>query len=102
MTDVLLQMLFALGAVVFLIYGIAFVLKKRQKKAGLINLLEYMSFGPKKGIAAVKVGTKVLIIGITPTDVRLLTTLNDKALAQVEGTGSFVKEYAQIQGAAKE
>ncbi|KJU87061.1 hypothetical protein MBAV_000747 [Candidatus Magnetobacterium bavaricum] len=84
MMDVLFQMSLALGSVIFLIYGIAYVLRKRQKKAGLISILEYVSLGPKKGIAAVRVGAEVLIVGVTPTDFRLLTTLSGKNLAENE------------------
>ncbi|MBF0316580.1 MAG: flagellar biosynthetic protein FliO [Nitrospirae bacterium] len=80
MTDVLFQMSLSLAGVVLLIYGIAYVLRKRRKKAGLINILEYVSLGPKKGIAAVKVGAEVLIVGVTPTDFRLLTTMSGKNL----------------------
>ncbi|MBF0537989.1 MAG: flagellar biosynthetic protein FliO [Nitrospirae bacterium] len=90
--DVLLQMLLALGGVVLLIYGIAYVLKKRQKKAGLINILDYVSFGPKKGIAAVKVGAEVLIVGVTPTDFRLLTTLTGKNPLNLDEEGRYEQQ----------
>jgi len=72
-----LQMAFALIAVVGIIAVAGFFLKKRQEKSSLINVLAYQSFGPRKGIAALKVGSEILLIGITSTDLKLLKTMSE-------------------------
>jgi flagellar protein FliO/FliZ len=76
MTWAYLQTMAALAAVVALIYVAAHLLKKRQLGVGRrMRIEEYLAMGPKKGIAAVRVGEEVLIIGVTPTDLRLLKTV---------------------------
>jgi flagellar biogenesis protein FliO len=77
MTGTYIQMIIALAAVIGMIFLMSFFLKKRQGKSGVINILAYQSFGPKKGIAALKMGREVLLIGITSTDIRLLKTFKE-------------------------
>jgi flagellar biogenesis protein FliO len=72
MTEMALQMVTALALVVLLILGFGFFYRKRQKAGGLISVLAYQSLGQKIGIAAVKVGREVLVLGITPNDFKLL------------------------------
>jgi len=69
-----LQMSMALIAVIGLIILMGFLLKKRQTKGGMMQVLAYQSLGPRKGLVAVKVGTEVLLLGVTPSDLRLLKT----------------------------
>ncbi len=78
MTETSVQMGIALAFVIFLIFIIASVYKKRQKSSGLMSLVAYQSLGPKKGVAALKIGREILILGITPTDFRLLKTFDEK------------------------
>lgn len=78
MTETSVQMGIALAFVIFLIFIIAFVYKKRQKSSGLMSLVAYQSLGPKKGVAALKIGREILILGITPADFRLLKTFDEK------------------------
>lgn len=80
MTDKYLQLVVALAGVVALIFLTGFLYKKRQTRTGLITILAYQSFGPRKGLAAIKIGNSVLIIGVTPTDFRLLKTFNENEL----------------------
>ncbi len=75
-----IQVTVALIGVIGLIIAIGYVLKKRQGKPSLINVLDYHSFGQRKGIAALKVGAEVLLIGITSTDIKLLKTLDEDDL----------------------
>lgn len=75
-----IQVTFALIAVIGLIIAIGYLSKKRQGKTSLINVLDYHSFGQRKGIAALKVGTEILLIGITSTDLKLLKTLDEDNL----------------------
>ncbi|MBI4698368.1 MAG: flagellar biosynthetic protein FliO [Nitrospirae bacterium] len=68
-----MQMAAALIFVVLLIFAATFVLKKRQNRTDrLMNIIGYQSFGPKKGVAALKVGGEVLMLSITSSDIRLL------------------------------
>jgi len=69
-----LQMAMALAAVIGLIVVMGFFLKKRQASGGLMKIIAYQSLGPRKGIVAVKVGSEVLLLGVTSSDVRLLRT----------------------------
>ena len=75
MTGMLIQMAAATAAVVLLIVILGRIAAKKQGgPSGIFDMLGYRSFGPKKGIAALRVGGEVLILGVTPTDIRLLTS----------------------------
>lgn len=78
MTEMAMQMALALGLVVCLIYALSFVYRKKQKAANLVNLVAYQSFGQKMGIAAVRVGNEILVLGVTPTDMKLLKKIQDR------------------------
>jgi flagellar biogenesis protein FliO len=78
MNSLLGQISIALIFVILLILATALVYKKRYKGSGLISVEEYLSFGPKRGIAAFKVGREILIVGITPYEFRLLKTLDEE------------------------
>ena len=75
MTQLYLQTGFALALVIGAIVLVGAFLKKRQAKDGLMKIMGYQSLGPKKGIAMVKVGTEVLLVGVTASDIRLLKTM---------------------------
>ena len=81
MTHAYLQMEVALVAVLGLLFLTSFFFKKRQGRPGVVSVMTYQSLGPKKGIAAVRVGKDLLILAVTPQDVKLLTTVNDQAPA---------------------
>jgi len=72
MSEMALQMVTALALVILLILGFGFFYRKRQKGSGLISVVAYQSLGQKIGIAAVKVGREILVLGITPNDFKLL------------------------------
>lgn len=81
MTGMYIQMVLALGAVVGLIYAVGFFLKKKQQgRESLMNILAYQSFGQRKGIAALKIGKEVLLVGVTSTDIKLLKTYAEEDL----------------------
>jgi flagellar biosynthetic protein FliO len=75
MTELYFQTGAALALVIGVIVLLGAFLKKRQAKDGLMKIMGYQSLGPKKGIAMVKVGAEVLLVGVTATDIRLLKTL---------------------------
>jgi flagellar biogenesis protein FliO len=81
MMDLYLQMGIALILVSGLILLMGLFMKKRQDKVGLRHIMGYQSLGQKKGIAMVKVGQEVLLVGVTATDIKLLKTV-DAALGR--------------------
>lgn len=87
MTGMYIQVAAALAFVILLIVGAGFVLKKKQNRFGLMNVVSYQPFGPKKGVAALKIGHEILILGMTPGDIRLLKTFKDDELDLSEGDG---------------
>jgi flagellar biogenesis protein FliO len=80
MTGTYLQMIVALVVVIGLIFVIGNILKKKQTKTSLMTVLTYQSFGPRKGIAALKIGTEILLVGVTSTDLKLLKTFDENDL----------------------
>jgi len=80
MTGTYLQVATALIVVVGLILIFGIVMRKRQGKTSLITVLAYQSFGPRKGIAALKIGPEILLIGVTSTDLKLLKTFDENEL----------------------
>lgn len=80
MIDLYIQMAIALVVVVGLIFLMSFIMKKRQLKPGIMSILSYQSFGPKKAIVALGIGKEILLVGITPTDLKLLKTYHENDL----------------------
>jgi flagellar biogenesis protein FliO len=94
MRDLLLQTGAALAFVIFLIAAAAWVYKKRKPGTpGLIGLAAYQPFGPRRGVAAVRVGREVLIVGVTNADLKLFRVLD---AAEFEaGSGAVVADKVQ-------
>lgn len=76
MMDLYLHMGLALVLVSGLIFLLGLFVKKKQDKGSLMKIMGYQSLGPKKGMAMVKVGQEVLLLGVTANDVKLLKTLS--------------------------
>ena len=70
----------ALAFVIVLILAVGYVFKKKNNRFGLMNVIGYQPFGPKKGVAALKVGKEVLILGVSVNDMRLLKTFKENEL----------------------
>ncbi len=83
MTDFSLQIGIALIMISGLIVMMGLAAKKRQGRESLMKVMGYQSLGPKKGLAMVRVGEEVILVGVTATDVKLLKTLGPAA-QQVE------------------
>jgi flagellar biogenesis protein FliO len=88
----------ALVFVILLIIGAGLVINKKQNKFGLMSVVSYQPFGPKKGVAALKIGKEVLILGVTPTDMRLLKTFdeNELDLTETEGFQSKLDKFKRL------
>ena len=82
-----LRMFAALGLVIGLIYAAAAFARTRQGKPGLLNMLAYQGFGPKKGIALMRLGKDVLLVGVTPTELKLMKIYSSREL-ELEGPGT--------------
>ncbi|HAM49219.1 MAG TPA: hypothetical protein DCP92_00420 [Nitrospiraceae bacterium] len=80
MTEMYFRTVLALAAVIGLIFLIGIFLRKKQGKAAIMNVLAYQSFGPRKGIAALKIGREILLLGITSSDLKLLKTIEENDL----------------------
>jgi flagellar biosynthetic protein FliO len=99
MIDTVFQMLAALGVVIFLIYALSFAAKKRRGGNSVLSIIEYLSMGPKRGIAVVRVGKKALVLGVTPTDFRLLKMLGEEETKEIGFKKALDTEMSRPQGA---
>ena len=77
MMNAYVQMAGALIGVVGVILAAGFFLRKKQGTTGIMKVLGYQPLGQKAGIAAVKVGTEVLLVGVTGSELTLLKTFPD-------------------------
>ena len=84
--SLVIQTVAALAFVLLLILGMAFVYKKNQPGIhGIFQLVAYHSFGPRRGVAALRVGREVFVLGVTNTDFKLLRVMDaDKLGVQTE------------------
>ncbi|GBD95530.1 MAG TPA: hypothetical protein ENG83_13665 [Nitrospirae bacterium] len=80
MTGTYIQTAAALVFVILLILGAGYIMRKKQNRFGLMSIVGYQPFGPKKGVAALKIGKEVLILGVTPNEMRLLKIFKDSEL----------------------
>lgn len=87
MTGAYFQMVGALLFVIVLIFVAGYFMKKKQNRFGFMSVVGYQPFGPKKGVAALKVGKEVLILGVTSNDMRLLKIFKDGELELAENEG---------------
>lgn len=87
MTGTYLQVVVALIFVILLILAAGFIMRKKQNRLGLMSVISYQPFGPKKGVAALKIGSEILILGVTPNDMRLLKIFKDGELDLEEPEG---------------
>ena len=82
MSGPLAQMLLGLLAVVALIFGMAWLLKKMQQQAGNpagqpIKLLGSRALGPRERLLLVQVGNEQLLLGLTPGQITPLHVLKE-------------------------
>lgn len=69
-----IQMLAALAGILVVVLLLGYLARRKQVKTELMNMVGYHSFGPRKGIAALKVGKEILVLGVTMTDIKLLAS----------------------------
>lgn len=95
MTGMYIQMAAALLFVILLIVGAGYVMKKKQDRFGLMSVISYQPFGTKKGVAALKIGDEVLLLGVTPTDMRLLKVYKESEL-DINGKEGFQNKFERF------
>ena len=75
----LLQTLLGLGLVLALIAAMAWLMKRSQQWHGLgqqqFKVIAALPLGPREKAVLLKVGDQQLLLGVTPQNVNLLTTL---------------------------
>ncbi len=98
MTGTYIQSTAALLFIVALIIAAGYFMRKKQTGTGLMSIVSYQPFGPKKGVTALRVGSEVLILGVTPNDIRLLKTFKEGELElpEKEGFQSKLEKYKAI------
>jgi flagellar biosynthetic protein FliO len=91
---VLIKTLFSLAAVLGLMVGVVFLLKKFVYGTGApsaaqvdITVLGSRSLSPKKSISVVRVMGKVLVVGLSEQGMSLLTELENEEAAESDGHG---------------
>lgn len=106
--SLIIRLFLSLVLIIGLIYLSLFLLKKsslglKKNRAGnSIQVLERCYISPKKGIFIVKVGSKLLALGVTETQINLLSELDsspesksdlkDKAVSKKEMAGTLLQK----------
>jgi flagellar biogenesis protein FliO len=75
MMDSALSFITAAVGLVLSIVVLGFLYRRKQKQSNIINLVAYQSLGSKKGVAALQVGTDILVVGVMPNGLRVLKTI---------------------------
>lgn len=81
------KMFIALGAVLALALIVLRFLKNLsglKAKGGWLQVLEYDTIGPNKGICVAKIGSKAMVLGVTDNSITNLCTLTPEELNQIE------------------
>lgn len=79
----ILKMIFMLGVVVALIFGTVWLLKKispqfnRTSSANIIKILSISYLGPKRALVLVEILDRIMLVGVTECDIRLITEFID-------------------------
>ncbi len=98
MMDTYIQMAAALFFVIILIVAVGYFLRKKQNHSGLMNIISYQPIGAKKGVAALKIGKEILILGVTTNDMRLLKVFNENELdlKEQDGFSSKLEKFKSL------
>ncbi len=79
LVKVFAALLITLAAVYLLL---RFLKQKMLPHRGMIEMLQYQSFGPKRGIAVIKVLNDYMAVGITDQSISLLSNLNREGVEE--------------------
>ncbi len=67
------------------VLGVLF--RRKQKQSHILRMVAYQSLGSKKGVAALQVGSEILLLGIMPTGIRVLKTMEAKEAIEIPDKG---------------
>ncbi|MFA5626793.1 MAG: flagellar biosynthetic protein FliO [Thiohalomonadaceae bacterium] len=85
-TTILLQVLLALGLILLLIVGLAWLLRRvggfAQHNTGLIRVLGGVSVGQRERVVLIQVGQRQLLLGVAPGRIETLHVLDEPINAQ--------------------
>ena len=85
--------------VVGLLGAALWFLKSKRPVGKSFTLLQYHAFGPKRGVAALRVYNEVLVLGITAENIRLLKSYPLEAASNGAGPGPDDKpDFSAILG----
>lgn len=87
MTGAYLHVLLVLAGVVGLIVVLGLVLRTRATGGNAIRVLAYQPLGARVGISLVRIGSEVLVLGVTPGGVTLIKTLDGAGFEEACGEG---------------
>jgi flagellar protein FliO/FliZ len=96
--SLIIRLFLSLVLIIGLIYLSLFLLKKsslglKKNRAGdLIQVLERCYISPKKGIFIVKIGSKLLALGVTETQINLLSEINLNPESKTDLENKIVSE----------
>ncbi|MBN4054148.1 flagellar biosynthetic protein FliO [Nitrospira defluvii] len=86
--DGIVKMISSLLLVLGLILFVAYIAKRflnsrfsRWRSAPLIQVLSTAYLGPKREISVIEVGQEYLVVGVTPTQISLITRLEGPPMA---------------------
>ena len=101
---IFLKMLLSLGAVLALMFGLVFVLKRFVVPGGTasgfsvpIQILGRKSLQPKKSIVVLKVAEKILVVGVSEQGIQMLTELAEDDV-RVADTGAAATPLSERRG----
>ena len=106
--SLIIRLFLSLVLIIGLIYLSLFLLKKssfglkKNRTGDLIQVLEKCYISPKKGIFIVKIGSKLLALGVTETQINFLSEINlnpdsktdlkDKVVSEKEIRATFLQK----------
>lgn len=78
MTGQYIQIIAALAALASMVGIFTYLARKKQQNSSLMSIVAYQSVGQKNAVAALRVGGEVLILGVTPSEFKVLKTLKEE------------------------
>lgn len=94
----ILQVLLSLIAVVLLLFGSLYLLKRlsapRGAAAGLLRVVAGTAVGSRERVVVVEIADTWLVLGVTPGSITALHQLPSRALPSVKETAGAGKDFA--------
>ncbi len=99
MSDLYLKMLLTLFLVLALL-GLFYMLIKKKlsinNRSSLFHIIEYRSFGPKTGLMAIRFQDKVLLLGITQTNITMIGQFEAMGVLSNDGEDKKIAEKIKL------